>query len=236
VASLVVKGVTVWYGGHRALDKVSLRAEPGRITGLIGPNGAGKSTLFDVVSGLRQPSEGRVLLDGRDVTRLGPSGRARAGLGRTFQRLELFDRLSVRDNVLVAAELGPDRRKAREVVADVLDLLALTDVADRPVHALPTGTARLVEIGRALAGRPAVLLLDEPAAGQDRTETERFAAVLRLLAARGTAVVLVEHDVALVMDVCDVVHVLDLGRIIAVGPPAQVRDDDRVLLAYLGVP
>jgi branched-chain amino acid transport system ATP-binding protein len=215
---------------------VSLRAEPRRITGLIGPNGAGKSTLFDVVSGLRRPSQGRVVLGGRDVTRLGPSGRARAGLGRTFQRLELFDRLSVRDNVLVAAELGPDRHQAREIVDAVLDLLALTDVAGQPVHALPTGTARLVEIGRAVAGRPAVLLLDEPAAGQDRAETERFAGVLRRLAARGTAVVLVEHDVELVMDVCDVVHVLDLGQIIAVGPPSRVRDDERVRMAYLGVP
>ena len=234
MASLEVNGVTVAFGGNRALDGVGLTAEPGRVTGLIGPNGAGKSTLFDVVCGLRRPSSGRVLLDGRDVTRMGPARRARHGLARTFQRLELFGRLSVRDNLLVAAELGPERRRASQVAAEILARLGLTELAGAAADALPTGLGRLVEVGRALALRPKFLLLDEPAAGQDVEETERFAALLRALAAEGTAVVLVEHDMSLVMGVCDEVYVLDLGKIIAVGPPAVIRSDETVLAAYLG--
>jgi len=234
VASLEVDGVTVSFGGNRALDGVGLTALPGHVTGLIGPNGAGKSTLFDVVSGLRRPSAGRVLLDGRDVTRLGPSRRARHGLARTFQRLELFGRLTVRDNLLVAAELGPLRRAAARTADQILDRLGLTGVADHSADTLSTGMARLVEVGRALAVRPKLLLLDEPAAGQDGEETARFATLLRELAAEGTAVVLVEHDMGLVMGVCDQVHVLDLGKIIAVGPPEEIRQDVAVLAAYLG--
>lgn len=232
--SLVVSGVTVSFGRDRALDDVALAAEPGRVTGLIGPNGAGKSTLFDVVSGLRRPLSGRVFLDGRDVTRLGPARRSRRGLARTFQRLELFGRLSVRDNLLVAAELGPDRRRATGVVIGLLDRLGLTHLADTAADALPTGLGRLVEVGRALASRPAVLLLDEPAAGQDAEETERFATMLRSLATDGMAVVMVEHDMSLVMSVCDTVHVLDLGKVIAVGPPSEIRQNEAVVAAYLG--
>ncbi|MFC1401339.1 MULTISPECIES: ABC transporter ATP-binding protein [Streptacidiphilus] len=234
MASLQVSGVTVAFGGNRALDGVGLTAESGHVTGLIGPNGAGKSTLFDVVSGLRRPSSGRVFLDGRDVTRSRPAGRSRHGLARTFQRLELFGRLSVRDNLLVAAELGPDRRRAAALVDALLTRLGLTAIADSSPDSLPTGVGRLVEVGRALAMRPKVLLLDEPAAGQDGEETERFAALLRALADEGTAVVLVEHDMGLVMSVCDQVYVLDLGKVIAVGPPDLVRHDETVLAAYLG--
>jgi branched-chain amino acid transport system ATP-binding protein len=228
--------VTVTFGGNRALDGVAMAAQPGRVTGLIGPNGAGKSTLFDVVSGLRSPTSGRVFLNNRDVTRHGPARRSRHGLARTFQRLELFGRLSVRDNLLVAAQLGPERRRATRIVTDILDRLGLTDVADSTADALSTGVARLVEVGRALATRPKVLLLDEPAAGQDHDETERFAALLRSVAADGAAVVLVEHDMGLVMGVCDDVYVLDLGKIIAVGPPEVIRQDETVLAAYLGAP
>jgi branched-chain amino acid transport system ATP-binding protein len=234
VASLQVNGVTVAFGGHRVLDAVDMTAQPGRVTGLIGPNGAGKSTLFDVVCGLRTPSAGRVSLGGRDITRQGPSRRARHGLARTFQRLELFGRLSVRDNLLVAAELGPEKGRAGRVVTEILARLGLAEVADSAADALPTGLGRLVEVGRALAVRPRFLLLDEPAAGQDGAETQRFAALLRSLAAEGTAVVLVEHDMGLVMDVCDEVYVLELGKIIAVGPPAVIRHDETVLAAYLG--
>jgi len=234
VASLRVSGVTVAFGGNRALDGVGMTAEPGRITGLIGPNGAGKSTLFDVASGLRRPSSGRVFLDDRDVTRMRPSARAHCGLARTFQRLELFGRLSVHDNLLVAAELGPERPRALAVVKEILDRLGLAGIADTAPDTLPTGVGRLVEVGRALALRPKVLLLDEPAAGQDAEETERFAALLRSLADDGTAVVLVEHDMSLVMSVCDDVYVLDLGKVIAVGPPEVIRNDETVLAAYLG--
>lgn len=234
MASLEVSGVTVAFGGHRALDGVGMTAEAGRVTGLIGPNGAGKSTLFDVVSGLRRPNAGRVVMHGRDVTRSGPARRARHGLARTFQRLELFGRLSVRDNLLVAAELGPERRHSDRTADEIIGRLGLADVADASADALPTGVARLVEVGRALAVRPRLLLLDEPAAGLDTEETDRFAALLRALAADGTAVVLVEHDMALVMDVCDDIHVLDLGKVIAAGPPDVIKRDETVLAAYLG--
>ncbi len=234
MASLQVSGVSVAFGGHRVLSGVDVTAAPGRVTGLIGPNGAGKSTLFDVICGLRTPSAGRVVLGGRDVTRQGPTRRARHGLARTFQRLELFGRLTVRDNLLVAAELGPQRRRAGSAVAEILTRLDLAGVADAPVDTLPTGLGRLVEVGRALAVAPVFLLLDEPAAGQDGAETARFAALLRSLAAEGTAVLLVEHDMGLVMDVCDEVYVLDLGKIIAAGPPAVIRDDAAVQAAYLG--
>ncbi|MER6957096.1 ATP-binding cassette domain-containing protein [Streptomyces sp. NPDC000618] len=231
---LQAEEVTVSFGGRRALDAVSLAAEAGRVTGLIGPNGAGKSTLFDVVSGLRRPRTGRIRLDGRDITREGPARRARRGMSRTFQHLELFGRLSVRDNLLVAAELGPERRHAARTADAVLARLGLAEQADAPADALPTGVARLVEVGRALVLRPRVLLLDEPAAGQDAEETERFAALLRALAADGVAVLLVEHDMSLVMTVCDDVHVLDLGSVVAAGPPDRIQRDATVLAAYLG--
>jgi branched-chain amino acid transport system ATP-binding protein len=234
VGSLEVSDVTVAFGGNRVLRGVGLSAAAGQVTGLIGPNGAGKSTLFDVICGLRRPSAGRVSLDGADVTRLGPARRARRGLARTFQRLELFGRLTVRDNLLVAAELGPERRRAEQAVAGILDRLDLTAIADSCADTLPTGVGRLVEVGRALAARPRFLLLDEPAAGQDGEETRAFAGLLRSLAGEGMAVLLVEHDMSLVMGVCDEVHVLDLGKIIAVGPPAVIRGDETVLAAYLG--
>ncbi|UGT61203.1 ABC transporter ATP-binding protein [Nocardia asteroides] len=231
---LEVDDVTVVFGGNRALDRAGLRAERGAVTGLIGPNGAGKSTLFDVICGLRNPTTGSVAIGGKDVTKLGPARRAKHGLARTFQRLELFGRLSVRDNLLVAAELGPAKRKAAQVVTEIIERLALHHVADHSADELPTGTARLVEVGRAIAARPHLILLDEPAAGQDHTETDRFAGLLRSLADDGTAVLLVEHDMGLVMNVCDELYVLDLGKIIASGPPAVVRSDASVLAAYLG--
>jgi len=234
VPSLEVSEVTVTFGGRRALDGVAIAAERGRVTGLIGPNGAGKSTLFDVICGLRKPVAGRVALDGKDVTREGPARRARHGMARTFQRLELFGRLSVRENLMVAAELGPQRRHAARAVEEIITRLDLGEVAARPADALPTGTGRLVEVGRALTVRPRFLLLDEPAAGQDAEETRRFAGLLRALADEGTTVVLVEHDMSLVMGVCDQVYVLDLGKIISVGSPDVIRRDETVLAAYLG--
>ena len=234
MGSLEVSDVTVAFGGNRVLDTVGLTAGPGRVTGLIGPNGAGKSTLFDVVCGLRRPSRGRVVLGGADVTGMGPARRARHGLARTFQRLELFGRLTVRDNLLVAAELGPERRRAARAVDEIVARLGLAEIVGACADTLPTGIGRLVEVGRALAARPRFLLLDEPAAGQDGEETERFAALLRSLADEGTAVLLVEHDMSLVMGVCDQVYVLDLGKIISAGPPALIRQDETVLAAYLG--
>ena len=232
---LEASGVTVTFGGKRALDDAGLTARSGQITGLIGPNGAGKSTLFDVICGLRRPVTGRVTLDGRDVTRAGPAKRAGHGMARTFQRLELFGRLTVAENLMVAAEFSPEKRHAARMTASILDRLGISEHADTPADSLPTGTARLVEVGRALAARPRYLLLDEPAAGLDAEETGKFAQLLRSLAeGEGVAILLVEHDMSLVMSCCDHIYVLDLGKIITSGPPAQVRRDERVLAAYLG--
>jgi branched-chain amino acid transport system ATP-binding protein len=234
---LEVSDVTVTFGGRRALDGAGLTAQPGVITGLIGPNGAGKSTLFDVICGLRRPVTGTVTLDGKDVTRAGPARRASHGMARTFQRLELFGRLTVRENLMVAAELGPERKHAASMVGQILARLNLAAFAGTPADSLPTGTGRLVEVGRALAARPRYLLLDEPAAGLDAEETRRFAELLRSLASReGVAIVLVEHDMSLVMGSCDLVYVLDLGKVITSGPPEAIRRDERVLAAYLGGP
>ena len=235
---LEVDGATVRFGGNVALDAVSLAAEPGVVTGLIGPNGAGKTTLFNVITGLLPPNQGRIRLGDKDVTRLSPTRRARRGLGRTFQRLELFSLLSVRENIRVAADVrkgwSHDKDDPGEVVEAIIERVGLTHVADARVDSLPTGQCRLVELGRCLATKPQVLLLDEPASGQDENETVEFAQLLRALAADGVAVVLVEHDVALVMDVCTTVHVLDFGRIIATGTPAEIQTDEAVLAAYLG--
>ncbi|MBK9178621.1 MAG: ABC transporter ATP-binding protein [Acidimicrobiales bacterium] len=235
---LDVDDVTVRFGGLTALDNVSLAAAGGRVTGLIGPNGAGKSTLFDVVTGLRPAAGGRVRLGGRDLRGMGPGRRARLGLARTFQRLELFGLLSVRENVLVAAEARRRWTRDGSDPGDVADAclarLGLRELAGEPADNLPTGLARLVEVARALASRPRVLLLDEPASGLSAAETGALTPLLRSLAADGLAVVLVEHDVGLVAEVCDVVHVLDAGRVLASGPPAEVRADPRVIAAYLG--
>jgi branched-chain amino acid transport system ATP-binding protein len=232
---LAVEDVTVRFGGHLALDRVSLVAEAGRVTGLIGPNGAGKTTLFNVVTGLQAPARGRVLVDGRDVTRLPPYRRARLGLARTFQRLELFGLLTVRENVELAASVRGARRPGRDA-GEALALAGLTDVAGVRADELPTGTARRVELARALATGPRVLLLDEPASGQDEAETEAFRRILVTVAGEGLAVVLVEHDVRLVMGACDTIHVLDFGRVLAVGTPAEIQANRSVLDAYLGAP
>ena len=234
---LRVDDVTVRFGGIKALAGVSLQAPDGQVTGLIGPNGAGKTTLFDVATGLRRPRSGRVHLDGRDVTRLGPGRRAHRGLSRTFQRLEVFGSLTVRDNVLLAAEVAVGLRhlgRAQRMTDDLLARTGLLPVASRPAADLPTGTARLLEVARALATRPTTLLLDEPGSGLDETETHALGDLLLDVAAQGAAVLLVEHDVDLVMRVCTAVTVLDFGAVLAHGTPAQVQADPRVQQAYLG--
>jgi branched-chain amino acid transport system ATP-binding protein len=237
---LEVTDVSVRFGGLAALTDVSLEAPNGSITGLIGPNGAGKTTLFNVIMGMQRPTGGTVRLDGRELRGLSPHRRARLGLGRTFQRLELFGTLTVSENLAVAASMGR-RRLARTttrpppaVADELLGQLGLAPVADVRADALPTGTGRLVELGRAMAVGPTVLLLDEPASGQDAEETARFAAVLRGLADDGLAVLLVEHDMDLVMGVCQQVVVLDYGRVICTGEPAAVQGDPAVQRAYLG--
>ncbi len=232
-ATLEVRSVTVSFGGRCALDDVSFQAEPGAITGLIGPNGAGKTTLFNVICGLQPPATGAVRLGGDDITRLAPFKRARKGLARTFQRLEPFGLLTVRENVRLAADIA--KRHDPDAVADeLLDHLGISTLGSLRADRLPTGQARMVELGRALATDPKVLLLDEPASGQDEQETAAFGEVLREVAARGVAVVLVEHDIQLVMDVCACIHVLDLGRTLASGTAAELQANEAVLDAYLG--
>jgi branched-chain amino acid transport system ATP-binding protein len=233
VSRLEVRDVRVRFGGRLALDDVSMTAEPGTVTGLIGPNGAGKTTLFNVVGGLQVPERGRVLLGDDDLTTLAPFKRARRGLARTFQRLELFGLLDVRTNIALAADVA-GRADPEGIAGALLDRLGLADLAGVRADRLPTGHARRVELARALATGPRVLLLDEPASGQDEAETRAFGALLREIAAEGVAVVLVEHDVSLVMEVCATIHVLDLGRVIARGTPDEVRADAAVLSAYLG--
>jgi branched-chain amino acid transport system ATP-binding protein len=239
---LDVSGVTVKFGGTVALDNVGVTVEPGMVTGLIGPNGAGKTTLFNVVSGLQQPTSGRIYLDQRDITTLAPNRRAQLGLARTFQRLELFISMSVRDNIRVAGDIrntwsGSRRIRVENEAKRIIELTGLGDVADRDVADIPTGRARVVELARALMTGPKVLLLDEPASGQTEQETRLFGALLTRLAHEDElGICLVEHDVALVMGVCGTIHVLDYGRIIASGPPEQVRTDPLVVAAYLGAP
>ena len=239
---LEVSEVSVAFGGAQVLSDVSLTVAAGGVTGLIGPNGAGKTTLFNVVSGLLSPRSGRVKIDGHDVTKAGPAARARRGLARTYQRLELFTSLSVRDNIQVAGEIRNtwSRRGRIDVAKEtdrVIELVGLGDVAAREVSELPTGRARVVEVARALMTQPKVLLLDEPASGQTEQETEAFARLLgQLVEERDLAICLVEHDVGLVMGTCQHIHVLDYGEIIASGSPEQVKVDPLVVNAYLGAP
>jgi branched-chain amino acid transport system ATP-binding protein len=239
---LEVSEICVAFGGNQVLTEVSLTVAEKGVTGLIGPNGAGKTTLFNVVSGLLAPKSGRVSIDGHDVTKAGPARRARRGLARTYQRLELFTSLTVRDNIQVAGEIRNSwsRRGRMNVAAETdrtIELVGLGDVADREVSELPTGRARVVELARALMTQPKVLLLDEPASGQTEQETEAFGLLLRqLVDERDLAICLVEHDVGLVMGACEHIHVLDYGQVIASGTPEQVKNDPIVVTAYLGAP
>jgi branched-chain amino acid transport system ATP-binding protein len=240
--ALEVRGVSVNFGGLAALSDVALDVPDGSITGLIGPNGAGKTTLFDVITGMRKPSHGEVTFNGRDLKGVSPYRRSRLGLGRTFQRLELFGTLTVRENIRVAASVGRRARRSsgdgHESVDDVTDGLLrrvhLEAVAEARADTLPTGTGRLVELARALAIHPTTLLLDEPASGQNPEETNRFGSILRTLCADGLAILLVEHDMDLVMSVCDTVFVLVQGSVLCSGTPAEVQCDPAVADAYLG--
>jgi branched-chain amino acid transport system ATP-binding protein len=238
VPLLETRDVTVRFGGNTAVDSVSLTVDEGRITGLIGPNGAGKTTMFNTVTGLQRPASGRVLLDGADITGLSPARRARRGMARTFQRLELFLSLSVRDNVRVAGDVLRATTRRRfdldEATDRVLERTGLTDIAGRDVSDIPIGRARVVEVARALMTSPRVLLLDEPASGQTERETEAFAEMLTGLAAEGLAICLVEHDLPLVMELCSTIHVLDYGALIASGTPAQIQESPQVIAAYIG--
>ena len=231
---LEIRDVTVRFGGLAALDGVQLELQPGQVTGLIGPNGAGKTTLFNVISGLQEPTGGMVLVEEHDVSKLKPFKRARMGLARTFQRLEVFGSLTVRENLLVAAELGERKGEAMTVVDEQLERIGLTAVCDERVENLPTGLARLVELGRALCRGPRLLLLDEPSSGLSPGESDAFGDLLVELAGDGLGILLVEHDVELVMRVCHRIFVLDFGQIIAEGTPQEIQRNERVQEAYLG--
>lgn len=227
--------VDVRFGGLQALSSASIEANTGTITGLIGPNGAGKTTLFNVITGHQAPTAGEVRLLGKRVNRYGVHKRAQLGLCRTFQKLEAFNSLSARDNVRVAAEMSTSVASPTEIADSVLARVGLSDVADITVGTLPTGTARLVELARALATKPKVLLLDEASSGLTEEETTAVGDLLKQLVAEDDlAVLLVEHDMSFVMNTCSRIHVLDFGQMIAVGSPEEVQNNDAVRAAYLG--
>jgi branched-chain amino acid transport system ATP-binding protein len=242
---LSARSLTVSYGGVRAVDGVSLDLEAGTLAGLIGPNGAGKTSLIDALSGF-VAYEGSVELDGLALDGLPPHERVRRGLVRSFQSVELFDDLDVRGNLLVAAErltvwgalrdlVVPRRTPLAARLDRAVEVAGVGHLLGRGTGELSEGERKLVGLCRALVADPGVLLLDEPAAGLDTGESGRLGERLRAVVAAGTAVLLIDHDMDLVLDVCDVVHVVDGGRHIASGTPAEVRADERVVAAYLGV-
>jgi ABC-type branched-subunit amino acid transport system ATPase component len=246
---LRVVDLTVRFGGAVAVKDFSLEAPFGRVTGLIGPNGAGKTTTFNACSGLLRPSSGRIELHGTDVTGIRPAGRARRGIGRSFQRMELFDSMTVRENVLLGRESSmagarpwkhilttpQERSELAEAVDASVDLCGIRTLLDAPVGGLSTGQRRLVELARCLTGPFDVLLLDEPSSGLNRGETARFGQVIQsVVAERGVAILLIEHDMELVMDTCEYIYVLDFGVPIFEGPPVDVASSPLVRAAYLG--
>ncbi len=246
---LRLDNVTRRFGGLVALENVSLEVSLRGITAIIGPNGAGKTTLFNIISGFNTPTTGSVFFDGENITGVAPEQIAKRGLVRTFQLVQLFDDLTVLENVKVGRHLHtrgglltallPNLAVRQEAAVELaaralLQQTGLADCADILASALPYGQKRLLEIARARAAEPKLLLLDEPAAGLNREETQRLANLLRQIATSGTAVLLIEHDMSLVMNVAERIAVLDFGRVIASGTPAEVRQNRDVIAAYLG--
>jgi branched-chain amino acid transport system ATP-binding protein len=242
-AVLRTEGLSVSYGGVRALSDFSLKVEPGQLVGLIGPNGAGKTTFIDAVTGFAR-STGTIELESTDISGMSPDKRARRGLARTWQSIDLFDELSVRENLTVASsrqsgwqatvEILTGRSAQVEAVDRALALLGLERFAEERPDGLTQGQRKLVGVARALAAEPRLILLDEPAAGLDTAESEALGHQLRGVVEKGTPMLLVDHDMGLVLSVCDYVYVLDFGKQISEGTPDTVRRDQRVVEAYLG--
>ena len=248
---LQVEQVSMSFGGVNALSDVSFELRRGEILGLIGPNGAGKTTMFNCITGVQTGYGGHIRYEGRDLRRLKPHQRARLGMARTFQNLELFDELSALDNLLLPLDAFAPRgligdalrlpltvygeRQAQEKARSLLHFLDLGAYADTPAGDLPVGLQRRLEIGRALCVEPRLLLLDEPAAGLDARETAQLGRLLASVRERfGITMLIVDHDMALIMRICDRIYVLDYGLIIAAGAPEEIRDDPKVARAYLG--
>jgi branched-chain amino acid transport system ATP-binding protein len=248
---LEVDHVSIAFGGVHAVDKVSLMVGRGSVFSIIGPNGAGKTTLLNILSGLYVPEDGRVRLAGQDVSGLAAHRLARLGLSRTFQNLQIFFRMTAIENVMVGRHsheststladllhlpaVGRQNRRTCEAARAALALVGLADHADRSAAALPYGCLKRLEIARALATEPKVLLLDEPAAGCNPVETQQLGRVIRQIAEAGVTVVLVEHDMRLVMNISDRIHVLANGRTLAEGSSGEVRSNPAVIEAYLGI-
>jgi branched-chain amino acid transport system ATP-binding protein len=248
---LETERLSIAFGGVRAIDDVSIAVESGQVFSIIGPNGSGKTTLFNLVSGIYLPNDGSIRLAGETVTGLAPEQLARRGLSRTFQNLQIFSRMSVLENVMVgrhrhertgiladllhAPSVARQNLATREAARVALARVGLADDADRSAASLAYGALKRLEIARALASEPTLLLLDEPAAGCNPVETQEIDRVIRSIVKDGITVVLVEHDMRLVMNISDRVHVLASGRTLAEGTPEQVRSDPAVVQAYLGV-